>query len=321
MNVLLPKIVTAGMLLAGTNIPEVDATAGEMAWVSGSAAAIGDRRYYDSYAHECVKPIAAGSTESVWAPSSVEAQGRYWLKDDDAPSNRMAPFIDEYIYTKARRKGEIVYVLRVPFATGLAIHGIEGDRVEVTAADDMGNALMPPIVRGLWEQAYGLWEYLFSDLQRVEKFTLLSIPLHPRTTITVRIVRNNADVDAAVGWISVGQWKALYAPGSSTRGGTQYGVETTPKAYNYFQRDDNTGKYKRRTGRKATLISGRVLIDAKKGPAAKALLDKVLGIPVAIEVSQLDRYSHISTVGFLTGSVVNDNPVTAPINFKVEGNV
>lgn len=232
----------------------------------------------------------------------------------------MAPFIDEYLYTKARRKGEIVYVVRGAFVTGLAIYGIEGDRVEVTVTDDLGNALMPPIVRSMWEQAYGLWEYLFSDLQRVEKFTLRDIPLHPRTTITLRIVRNNADVDAAVGWISVGQWQTLYAPGSR-HGGTQQGVETTPKSYSYFQRDENTGKYKRRAGRRATLISGRVLIDAKKGPAAKALLDKVLGVPVAIEVSQLDRYSHISTVGFLSGSVVNDNPVTASISFKVEGNV
>lgn len=319
MNVLMPKTVTADMLLDGTTIPIVDATAGEVAWVSGSAAAIGDRRYHDSYAHECVKPIAAGSTESTWAPSSAQAAA-YWLKDDDAPSNRMAPFVDEYIYTKARRKGEIVYVLRVPFVTGLALYGLECDRVEVSVADDAGNALMPPIVRSMWEQAYGLWEYLFSDLPRVEKFTLRDIPLHPRTTITLRIVRNNADVDAAVGWISVGQWQTLYAPGT-TQGGTQQGVETTPKSYGYFERDENTGKYKRRAGRRATLISGRVLIDAKKGPTAKALLDKVLGIPVAIEVSQLDRYSHISTVGFLSGSVVNDNPVTASISFKVEGNV
>ncbi|MDD2711362.1 MAG: hypothetical protein PHU77_00440 [Simplicispira sp.] len=320
MNVLLPKPVTADMLFAGTNIPVVDEAAGEVAWVSGSAAAIRDRRYYEGYAHECVKPIAAGSTESAWAPSSAQAAGQYWLKDDDAPSNRLAPFIDEYLYTKARRKGEIVYVLRVPFVTGLALYGLEGDRVEVTVTDDLGNALMPPLVRGLWEQAYGLYEYLFSDLQRVEKFTLRDIPLHPRTILTVRIVRNNADVDAAVGWISVGQWQTFYAP-RSTAGGTQHGVETTPKAYNYFQRDENTGKYKRRPGRRATLISGRVLIDAKQGPRAKALLDKVQGIPVAIEASPLDRYSHISTVGFLTGSVVNDEAVNASINFKVEGNV
>ena len=320
MNILLPKPVTAAMLLEGTNIPVVDATAGEVAWASGSAAAIKDRRYYEGYAHECVKPIAAGSTESTWAPSSVEAQGQYWLKDDDAPSNRMAPFVDEYIYTKARRKGEIVYVLRAAYLTGVALYGLEGDWVEVTVTDDLGNALMPPVVRGLWEQAYGLWDYLFSALQRVEKFTLRDIPLHPRTTITVRIVRSSPDVDAAVGWISVGQWQTLYAPGT-TQGGTQQGVETTPKSYNYFQRDETTGKYKRRPGRRATLISGRVLIDAKKGPVAKALLDKVLGIPVAIEVSQLDRYSHISTVGFLTGSVVNDSAVAIPMNFKVEGNV
>lgn len=320
MNVLLPKLVTADMLLAGTNIPVIDEAAGEVAWISGSAAAIGDRRYHDSYAHECVKPIAAGSTESAWAPSGTQAAA-HWLKDDDSPSNRMAPFIDEYLYTKARRKGEIVYVLRAAFVTGLALYGLEGDRVEITVTDDLGNALMPHIVRGLWEQAYGLFEYLFSDLQRVEKFTLRGIPLHPRTTITVRIVRNDVDVEAAVGWISVGQWQMLYAPGSTTQGGTERGVETTPKSYSYFQRDENTGKYKRRAGRRATLIAGRVLIDAKKGPAAKALLDKAQGIPVAVEVSQLERYSHISTVGFLTGAVVNDNAKTASVSFKVEGNV
>lgn len=319
MNILLPQTVTASMLLEGTNIPVVDAAAGEVVWVSGAAAAIGDRRYHDSYAHECVKTIATGSPESAWAPSSTQAAA-HWLKDDDVPSNRLAPFVDEYLYTKAQRQGEIVYVVRAPFATGLALYGLEGDRVEIAVADDLGNELMPPVVRGLWEQAYGLWEYFFGGLQHVEKYTLRDIPLHPRTTITVRIVRNNADVNAAVGWISVGQWQAFYAP-RSTQGGTQHGVETTPKAYNYFQRDETTGKHKRRPGRRATLISGRVLIDAKQAPRAKALLDKVQGIPVAIEASPLDRYSHISTVGFLTGSVIDDNAVDASINFKVEGNV
>ena len=318
MNVLLPKSVTAAMLLAGTNIPEVDADAGEVAWVSGSTAAIGDRRFHEGYAYECVKAIT-GAPESTWAPSSTQAAA-HWLKDEDVPSNRMAPFIDEYLYTKARHKGEIVYVLRVPFITGLALYGLEADRVEVDVTDDLGNLLMPPTARGLWEQAYGLWEYLFGDLQHVEKFTLRGIPLHPRTTVTVRLVRNSADVDAAVGWISVGQWKTLYAPGSR-EGGTEYGVETTPKSYAHFVRDTNTGRYKRRAGRRATLISGRVLIDAKQGPEAKALLDKVLDTPVAVEVSQLDSYSHISTVGFLSGTVTNDNAVTASLNFKVEGNV
>lgn len=319
MNILLPKAVTADMLLAGTSIPEADPAAGELAWVSGSAAALGDRRVDQGYVHECVKPIASGAPESAWAPSSAQAAA-YWLKDDDVPSNRMAPFIDEYLYTKARRKGEVVYVMRVPFVTGLAIYGVGADRVEIAVTDDLGNALMPSVSRGLWAQAYGLWEYLFGDLQHVEKFTLRGIPLHPRTTITVRLVRNNADVDAAVGWISVGQWKTLYGPGTR-QGGTEYGVETTPKSYSYFVRDANTGRYKRRPGRRATLIAGRVLIGAKQGPEAKELLDKVLDIPVAVEVSQLDRYSHISTVGFLSGTVVNDNAETASLNFKVEGNV
>lgn len=318
MNILLPTKITAEMILDGTSIPEVDATAGEVAWVLGASYALGDRRLDAGYVHECVKPVAA-APENAWAPSSAQA-AKYWLIDEDAPSNRMAPFVDEYLYTKARRKGEIVYVLRAPFITGLALYGLEADRVEISAADDAGNELMPPIARGLWEQAYGLWEYLFGDLQQVEKFTLRDLPLHPRATITIRILRNSADADAAVGWISVGQWKALYAP-NSRRSGVEYGVETTPKTYSYFARDMNTGRYKRRAGRRATLISGRVSVDAKQGPAAKTLLDRVQNIPVAVEVSELAQHSHISTVGFLTGSVVNGSPKIASINFKVEGNV
>ena len=34
MNILLPKTITASMIAAGTTIPAVDTTVGEVAWVS-----------------------------------------------------------------------------------------------------------------------------------------------------------------------------------------------------------------------------------------------------------------------------------------------
>ena len=63
MNILLPKKIAAAMLQAGTTIPAVDTAAGEVAWVTGTNYALGDRRVDGDYIYECVQALrpAGGS--------------------------------------------------------------------------------------------------------------------------------------------------------------------------------------------------------------------------------------------------------------------
>ena len=316
MNILLPKTITAAMFQAGTTIPAVDTAAGEGAWGSGTNYVLKDRRVDGDYTYECVQAVSS-APQNTYAPSDARSAG-YWLKDEGAPTNRMAPF-DKYMFTKARKPTSLTYVMKLDFVTGLAIYGMEGDHLDITAKQG-GVDLVPPISIDLWEQAFGEFEYLFGELKRGTYFTLKDLPLRPGVEFTITVSRNTPGVEAAVGFISFGVWKRLLAPMQKAIGGTQYGVEATTKDYSYTK-DNEDGTYVDVPGRKATNISLTCVIDATQAPAAKSLLDQILGKAVAVEVSELPRYSHIATVAKVTGTIRTTSWNTAEAALNLKGNV
>ncbi|CAN7185660.1 hypothetical protein [Acidovorax sp. LjRoot117] len=322
MNILIPKVITSAMFGAGTNIPDVDTstTPAEQAWVTGTTYAQGVRRTWNGYWYECVQAINA-SPQNGYEPGSANA-ATWWLKDERAPTNRMAPF-DKYLFTKARRAGNVTFVLNPGFVTGVAIYGIEGDKISISVkAGTGGTDLIPPVVnRDLWAQAFGEWEYLFGDLQRGTYFTLKDLPIHPNVEITITVTRNNPAVEAAIGFISVGTWKTLLAPIANTSG-VQYGVESSTQDYSYQEESTRRdGTYLDVQGRLATNINLTCVIDSIQAPAAKLLLDQILGKAVAMEVSELPKYSHLATVGKITGTVRSDTWPTASVSLQIKGNV
>lgn len=311
MNILLPTTITEAMIGADTSIPAVDASKGEVLWLSSGSYAIDDLRVSAGGVYSCIKAHTATGASK---PPQLDTVN--WLFKH--PTNRMAPF-DEYIYTKAVRAGEVRYVLSPGFFTGFAIYGAEADSIETTLRDAPGGEVLVHDEQELWEQAPGEWEYLFGNLRRETKYTSQNLPLRPSAQLDISLRRNNPDVDAELGLLTVGQWRTLFSPIGNV-GGTEYGAEVTPKSYSFFRRNDD-GTYTRRTGRQAKVISASVLIASTQAPAAEDLLRRILDIPVAVEASSLPRYGHISTVGFVTGSVVSENWTTSRVNIKVEGNV
>lgn len=317
MNILLPKTITNAMFGAGTNIPDVDTsiTPAEVAWASGGSFADGTRRTWKGYWYEAVQAMTTAPTNAI-EPGTAAAEG-YWLKDEGAPTNRMAPF-DKYLFTKARRAGNVTYELTPGFINGVAIYEIEADRLNITVKDGATN-LITPVDIELWEQAPGLWEYLFGELARGTYYALKDIPINPNAKVTITLTRNNPVVEAAVGFISVGNWKTLLAP-LTQASGVQYGVEATTRDYSYSQ-EYKDGTYIDVEGRKATDINLSCVIDAAEAPSAKLLLEQILGKAVAIEVSELPKYSHLATVGKVTGSVRSVNWPTAQVDLQIKGNV
>ena len=316
MNILLPKKITAALLQAGTTIPAVDTAAGEVAWVTGTNYALGDRRVDGDYTYECVQAVTT-APQNTYAPSDTRSAA-HWLKDEGAPTNRMAPF-DKYLFTKARKADTLTYVIKPGFVTGVAIYGIEADTLAITVKAG-GVDLIPPVTVDLWAQAFGEYEYLFGDLQRGTYYALKNLPLHPDVEITITVARNSTGVEAAVGYVSIGTWKMLLAPLQKNIGGTQYGVEATTKDYSYSE-DMPDGTYRDVPGRKSTNINLTCVIDAAQAPAAKTLLDQILGQAVAVEVSNLPRYSHLATVAKVTGTIRTTSWATAEVNLQLKGNV
>lgn len=310
MNILLDTPITSSMFAAGTDIPAVDTASGESAWASGGTYTVGNEKVYDGRIYACFVDVT-GST------ITPDQDATHWLFK--SYSNRMRPF-DEYLYSKARKTGSITYQLDAGFFTGLDLHGVEADRIEVAVTAGPGGAdLITPIDMDLWEQAFGEFEYLFGDLQRDTKFTLRDIPIHPAARLTVTVSRNTPTDEAAIGFLRVGKWYRLVAPRQQGTA-AQYGIEATTKDYSYDKQNDD-GTFKTIPGLMATNIALTCVIDAEQAPAAKYLLDRILGKTVAIEVSDLPRYGHLSTVGKVTGTVKSANWPTAEVSLQIKGNV
>lgn len=315
MKILIPTTLTPAMFGAGTNIPVVDTGAGEVAWVTGSTYAVADRRTDEGYTYECVK-IVSGAPANTLKPSTPAA-AEYWLKDENAPTNRMAPF-DDYLFTKARRTNTLTYVLNPGFITGVALYGLEADAYSYTYKDAPGGTVLASDSGDLYEQAFGLYEYLFGNLQRTEKFTA-DLPLTPTGELTITLSTTDIADVAAVGFISVGQWYSFLAPNTNL-GGTQYGINVTAKDYSYYKQNED-GTYIKKQGRQAKIIQGSAMIAAAFAPSAEAVLRKIIKTAVAVDFSPESKYRHLATVGFVTGTVSSDTWATANINFRIEGNV
>lgn len=312
MNILLPKAITSASFGPATTIPALDAARGEVAWVASGLYKVGDERVDADGIYSCVKEHTATVTSK---PPSQDAVN--WLFKQ--PTNRMCPF-DSYLFTKARALHSLTYELRGVFVDGLALYGLEGDGLDISVTAGAGGPnLIDPISIDLWQQAFGEWEYLFGDLARGTHYTLKGLPIHPDARIKITVRRNNADVEAAVGYISIGNHKTLLAPVGGL-GATEYGAEVATKDYGYTE-DKADGTYRDVEGRKAKNINLTCVIDAAMAPAVDSLLTQIAGKAVAIEVSNLPKYSHLATVGKVTGTVRSTDWRTSRVDIQIKGNV
>ncbi|MEE9871544.1 MAG: hypothetical protein PBV86_12265 [Delftia lacustris] len=310
MNILLPKAITPDSFGPATSIPELDAARGEVAWVGSGNYKVGDRRVYERKIYQCVKDHTGTAT----TPDKMPAE---WLFKE--PTNRWCPF-DQYLFTKARAVQSLTYELKGVFADGLALYGLEGDSLSITITAGPGGAnLIPPINADLWQQAYGEWEYLFGDLQRGDHYVLRGIPLHPDQRIKITVRRTAPTAEAAVGYISVGNHKTLLAP-SGGFSAVEDGAEVTTKDYGYTK-DNADGTYEDIEGRKAKNISLSVVVASDQAPLIDSLLTQIAGKVVAVEVSKLAKFSHLATVGKVTGTVRSSGGPTARAEIQIKGNV
>ncbi|WP_333907066.1 hypothetical protein [Delftia acidovorans] len=310
MNILLPKAITPDSFGPATSIPELDAARGEVAWVGSGNYKVGDRRVYERKIYQCVKD----HTGTAVTPDKMPAE---WLFKE--PTNRWCPF-DKYLFTRARAVQALTYELKGVFADGLALYGLEGDSLSIAITAGAGGAnLIPPINADLWRQAYGEFEYLFGDLQRGDHYVLRGIPLHPDQRIKITVRRTAPTAEAAVGYISVGNHKTLLDP-SGVISAVEDGAEVATKDYGYTK-DYPDGTYEDIEGRLAKNISVSVVVAADQAPLIDSLLTQIAGKVVAIEVSKLAKFSHLATIGKVTGTVRSSGGPTARAEIQIKGNV
>lgn len=301
--ILTPSAITAAMLAAGTTVPVVDTGAGEVAWLVGTAYTVGQRVNYDGSIWECV----LGSTGVT--PGT---DGTKWLRK--GPSNRMAPF-DNQISTRTTGTGSIKFVINTGFFNGLAIYGLVGENINIKLYDAPAGAVVFERDSELYEQAAGLFEYLYMPLRLLTKVQAQDLPLQPTAQLEITVTATGAG-KVGVGLIVVGFWQTLMGGGDF--GGVEYGAGAEIKTYSYIKTNDD-GSVEIVPRGTATNINCSVTIDAEQANAAADLLAQVAAIPVAFIASGLPRYDYLNTFGLVSGGVVADSYNIAKINLNIKG--
>lgn len=311
MNILLPKTISIAALGPGTTILALDTAAGEVAWLPSGNYAESDKRVYDNKVYTCVQAHAGAADKR---PDRASAFWRF-----TSPTNCAAPF-DNYLFTKARRLGSLTYEIPGVFIDGVALYGLEADNLLLRVVDGVtGSDLIEPIDSSLWAQAFGEFEYLFGELARATHYTLKNLPIHPNVRVLITLSRNDPEVEAAVGFISVGNWKTILYPIPGVPS-VEYGVEARTKDYSLTEQNKD-GTYTEYEGRKAKDISLSCVIDSRQAPFVDALFSQISGKTVAIEVMGTPEFRHLATVGKVSGSVVNTGYGEARVQVEIEGNV
>lgn len=290
--ILMPNDITLSMIDAGTSVPEVDTSRGEVAWVAGAHSA-GDR----------LVNFEGNLYTAVAAPGAVQpgTDTRVWRRT--GPSNRMAPF-DLMRSTAAQAQGELVFVIKAGFFTGLRLSGLAGDRLEITLMEHIEG--VDQVVQqwqwDMFEQALGLFEYLYQPLRQIDQKAIFDLPLLADARLHIRITAGSSG-RCAIGMLTLGFWETLLGSMPSF-GGVEYGAQAEIKTYTDVEEDSDGGwVITPRAGGPATNIDCTVVIDADQANAAHALLSRVAGKPVAFIASQLGRYDYLNTLAILNATV------------------
>lgn len=308
MYVLVPKTITESMMLAGT-VPAVDTAAGEVAWVSGQTVAIDAERVYAGKIYRC----AVVPPDLTKAPP---ADPNSW--SEIRPSNRLAPF-DNYVQTShVGRKGSLTYVLQVPYIDGISLHGLRGNRLQISITDGAGGPnLMPPIDTRLKLPRVGWWQYFFGDRTTVKSYRLQGLPYKSSMVITIT-VSADASQDVGLGWLSVGNWTAFGMRSVGMNSGTQYGVSAEIQNYSY-RKGFEDGTFRLVPRGSAVNLSIPVVVDADEANRLFTLMEKMKDTPVSVYASALAKYRYVSTVGFISIGWQPETAVTTTLSVSVKG--
>lgn len=307
MNIIIPISITAAMIQPGTSIAEPDLTTGEAAWVSGGTYALGDERIRSTThrVYECVQAHTG-------RPTLPEVDSAYWL--DKRATQRWQPF-DVYITTAASAVGSATYVLQPGFFNAVALYGMIGSGVAVTAKDAPGGTIVRSYSGDLFEQALGLYELLFVPMLPREKLVIKDIPLGPTTELTITVSADVGD-PVAIGMIDVGDYRPVI--GTAEWGGTQYGAGAELKDFSYIKFwPDGTTEIKQKGS--ATDLRGSVVMPASAADFAVATVRQVLGRPVACIATDATGYDYLNTFGLISASATADNHGSARLDYSVKG--
>lgn len=304
MNILTPITLTDALLVSSTI---AEPAAGETAWVSAGTYALGNQRIRTT-THRIYECIQAHSGRTA-AP---EADPLYW--EDIGPTNRWAPF-DTYVSTPAVATTSATWVLSPSFIDALALYGLVGNQLSVTVKAGSGGATLFAQTWSLYEQATGLYEYLFVQQRAVDRKLITGLPLHPDAEVTVTL-SGGAGTPVSVGMINLGHYVRL--AGASDWGGTLAGASAEPITYSRITTNE-FGETVIKRGHRATGLRAEVIIPLDEATAALRTVQNVLDVPVSWVATDTEGYEGLNVFGLGSASLSYESPSHTKLSITVKG--
>ena len=306
-SVLLPHTIDASSIKNGTTIPEVDTGAGEVAWSSTTAyAGIENNISHGGRLWASIAPstnVVPGTNPAKWRTSG--------------PSNRMAPF-DGKISTRATRAGELTYVLVLPaIYNGLALYGLQGDMLQVIHKTAPGGDVLMDWSGGLYEQPFGLFEYLFYPQAPLTQKAFSDLDMAPGGELTIRIT-SAGDAPCSLGMAALGMWAPLLGSAKERVQGVEYGASATIKTYSYIKTDED-GSTTIVPRASATNVECSAYLGSDQANYTADVLRRIAAQPVAVVISGLPRYEYLNTFGLVSGSLEAATLPLARLSLSVKG--
>lgn len=304
---LAPFTITPAMLSAGTSIPEVDASRGEVLWNAATNYAIG-ALVVRTTTNRVYRNVIAGVNASLPEDTPDRWQDLY-------PTNRFAPF-DIYISTPARATTSLTYVLNPQFFNGLSVYGLQGNALSLVLRDAPGGALLTSVTQDLVEQALGLYELLFTPLRPVTSAVFRDLPISPTAELTLTVSAGTGN-PVSLGMLNIGNFVQLNT--IEDFGGTQYEAAAEPKSNSYikFFEDGTLDRIIRRGAK--TDLTGEVLIRASDAAAAVQNTQAVLDVPVSVIATRISGYQYLNGFGLLSARVVANDFTRATYSYTFKG--
>ena len=181
---LLPNQITAAMITTGTSVPVVDSARGEVAWSSATS-----YTGVESKINDGGKLWAAVAASTNVKPGTDSTKWR-----ETGPSNRMAAF-DDKLSTRSVGAGELKLVIKPGFFNGLALYGLVGEQLEITLRNTPGGTIIYQWIGDMFEQPFGLFEYLYMPLRQITKRLAADLARQPSKLSFSNRLRKGAGLD------------------------------------------------------------------------------------------------------------------------------
>lgn len=286
-QVLSPITITGAMVTA-CSVAEPDTSRGEALWNAATNYAIGTE-VIRTTTHRVYTSLATGVDAGL--PEDTPTRWK-----NTRPTNKMAAF-DVYKSTAIKKAGTLTMTVKPGIITGMQFFGLVGDALQVVCKNATSGAVY-------FDQTSSLSLYLTGDLEWEFWY---GVPKQQDSLRIPNLVPDDAQVEITLtpspttGMAEIGIW----ALGSfNDLGLPEKGFKASPVDYSRIVFDADTGEVSINKGLAAKNLAGEcVMLSAVEAQAVLDVIYQLLGVPVAVVVTDAAGYDFLSAFGLLTGDV------------------